>query len=60
MRTKRKLKVYKQWNGNESVPAMILKGNWLEYFNFTIGSSYEVLCAKDCLILKTIEKDVEI
>ena len=53
---KRKLKVYKQYNSNnKEVPTIILKGNYLNEFNFYSNSKIQVELQKDKIIITKID-----
>lgn len=54
---KRKLKVYKQNNSYnyESVPTIILKGNYLNEFNFYPNSKIQVELEKNKIIITKID-----
>lgn len=53
---KRKLKVYKQYNStNKEVPAIILKGNYLNEFNFYPNSNIQVELKENQIIITKLE-----
>lgn len=56
---KRKLKVYGQSNGYnyQDVPAIILKGKWLEAAGFDIGSYLEIECENGKLIINAVDRN---
>ena len=56
MKKKRRLKVYGQGCVKEQTPTIVLKGNWLEFFNFTVGSTFEVDCENNKLIITKMEE----
>lgn len=58
---KRRLKVYGQSNGYnyKNVPAIVLKGKWLEAAGFDIGSELLVECEEGKLTISPIEKRYE-
>lgn len=53
----RKLKVYRQSSGDEYVPAILLKGKWLEKYGFSKGSYIAVECDNDKLTIIPREPD---
>lgn len=57
----RRLKVYSQSNGYnyQNVPAIVLKGKWLEVAGFDIGSYFLVECEKGKLTISSIGKNRE-
>lgn len=58
---KRRLKVYGQSNGYnyKNVPAIVLKGKWLEAAGFDIGSELLVECEEGKLTISPIERRYE-
>ncbi len=57
----RRLKVYGQSNGYnyQEVPAIVLKGKWLEAAGFRIGTYCDVVIENDQLVIKTTENPGE-
>jgi len=53
----RKLKVYRQSSGDEYVPAIMLKGKWLETFGFSPGSCIAVECENGKLTIMPRKPD---
>lgn len=53
----RKLKVYYQSSGDEYVPAILLKGKWLERYGFSAGSYIAVECENNKLTIMPREPD---
>lgn len=53
----RKLKVYYQSSGNATVPAILLKGKWLEKYGFGIGSNIAIDCENEKLTIVPTQPD---
>ena len=53
----RKLKVYYQSTDGSSVPAIILKGKWLEKYGFNTGTYIAVECENEKLTIVPREPD---
>ena len=57
---KRKLKVYySHGKSYEPMPAIILKGKWLQRFGFETGTLISVSCEEDRLLIEPREPDSE-